>query len=134
MRHYVLQRFDENLFELKLPKRGRCASARDPKGDPTNPVWLKHADQGICRYPVDAPTDDQIKDSKHKTAGRKAKEFDYDEIIELIKGKHFSLRTLAERITKFSRIAVRTAWTNVIPHLNRKMIFDSEFKTYSATS
>ena len=38
----VLQRFDDNLFELKLPKRGKRAGARDMKGNP-DPIDLAHA-------------------------------------------------------------------------------------------
>lgn len=131
----VLSRFDENLFELKFPKRGRRAGARDTKGNATNSVWLNHSKQGICWHQSDEPTEDQVKEvkAKHKaTSGvRKPVEFEFEEFLESIKSEHFSLNQLADRVKKFSNLSERTAWKRIIPELKKKMVFDPDSSTWS---
>ena len=131
----VLHRFDDKLFELKLPKRGGRAGARDANGHATKSIWIKHAEQGICWEQTDAPTEEETEKAKSKyKAARKppSTDFEIETFLESIKGEHFSLNQLAERIAKTSKMCERTAWRNVIPELKQKMHFDQEFKTYSA--
>lgn len=129
----VLHRFDDSLFELKLAKRGRRAGARDSRGNPTQSLWLTHSKEGICWQQVDEPTPDQVKEvkSKYKTGNRKPAEFDHDAFLAFIKGEHCSLNQLAERVGKFARISPRTAWRSIIPELKKRMVYDSETRTYS---
>jgi hypothetical protein len=77
----VLHRFDETLFELKFPKRGRRAGASDSMGSPTTSVWLKHADHGICWVQVDARSEEEKEQArasktKYRTKPSVAADFD----------------------------------------------------------
>lgn len=131
----VLQRFDDNLYELKLTKRGGRAGARDLQNNFARSLWLKHAEQGICWQQVNAPSEDEVKQvkSKYKVSqgGRSKSDFDYEAFVETIKGEHFSLNQLAERIGKFARISDRTAWRTIIPEMKKRMIYDPIDKVYT---
>jgi hypothetical protein len=141
----VLKRFDQQLFQLLFTKRGRRAGLRDLQGNLRDAegrrhswIWIKHSDKGICWEQADAPTEEEVQKAKAKskstsasTPGRKRAEFNYEEFLDSIKGEHFSLNQLADRISKFSGISERTAWRNVIPELKKRMAYNAEFRTYS---
>jgi RecA-family ATPase len=130
----VLHRFDDNLFELKLAKRGKRAGARDTKGSATTSVWLSHSDKGICWKQVEEPSKEKVEEvkSKFKVGHRKPLDFDFDAFLESIKGEYFSLNQLAERVEKFSKVSTRTAWRNVIPELKKRMRVDPESEKWTA--
>jgi RecA-family ATPase len=131
----VLREFDENLFELKLPKRGRRAGAKDTIGNFTTSVWLKHADHGICWEQVDAPSEEEKEQVRAKTKYRTkpsiASDYDFDGFLQSVAGEHFTANQLVERIQKYQKCSERTAWRSILPELKKRMSYDPEHRTYS---
>jgi RecA-family ATPase len=76
----VLDRVDEKNFSLLLAKRGKRAGALDKNGNPTERLWLQHAENRIEWIQIDEPPAPSKKektnrkfgvarDEKHKTPG-----------------------------------------------------------------
>lgn len=129
----VLRRFDENLFELMLPKRGKRAGARDPRGQTTTSLWLRHSRDGICWEQIDAPTEEEQEKvrTKYKAQTKPGKTFDYDAFLETIKGEYFNVRQLVERAMKFSGFGERTVYAKIAPELKKRMRLDEDSRTYT---
>jgi RecA-family ATPase len=140
----VLHRLDSGpageAFELKLAKRGPRAGARDLLHRRTTSIFLRHSTRGICWQQTDAPVEDETEeltaDAKSPTrkSGPPRRNFDYDAFLSSIAGEHFTISQLVDRVCRFSGIAERTAYSNVIPELKRRMRFDLEFKVFSVSS
>jgi RecA-family ATPase len=130
----VLRKFDENLFELMFPKRGKRAGAKDAQGNNTTSVWLRHAQEGICWEQIEAPSEQEQEKtkSKYKLKTRPASDFDYSGFIETIKGEHFTVAQLVERVRKFSGCGERSAYGKIIPELKTRMKQDPDTKSYSS--
>jgi len=131
----VLREFDENLFELKLPKRGRRAGAKDTMGNYTTSLWLKHAEQGICWEQVNAPTEEEKEEArskpKHRTKPSIASDFDYEGFLKSAAGEHFTANQLVDRICKYQKCSERTARRSILPELKKQMSYETTFRTYT---
>lgn len=133
----VLKKFDENLFELMFPKRGKRAGVRDDKGNfiggyaPS--LWLKHADRGICWEQVEAPTEEEKESvrSKGKKRTKPPVNFNYTRFLETIAGEHFNVIQLVDRASKFARIGTSTVYNDILPELKKKMIYDPDHRTFT---
>ncbi len=132
----VLREYDEGLFELKLPKRGRRAAAKDIHGQTTTSIWLKHSTTGICWDQVDAPAEDEEKPGpkakgKFRTKPSIAAEFDYPAFLASVAGEHMTVTQLADRVQRYTKISERTVWRSIIPELKTRMAYDPQHRTYA---
>lgn len=133
----VLHRLDDTQFELKLAKRGPRASARDLQHRPTTSIHLRHSQTGICWEQTELPTENDTEESTAPTksparkGGPPRRNFDYDAFLASVAGEHFTMSQLVDRVCKFSGIAERTAYSNIVPDLKRRMFFDPQFRVFS---
>jgi hypothetical protein len=132
----VLQRIDEETFELKLAKRGKRAEAVDILGNRTNSLWLKHADRGILWEQVSAPEPARKKKDKdpsepHEKPGRPKEEFNIESFITSLTGEHFTVNKLVEAASEFSELSTSTIKRNWLDQIKGKMKYDDEFKTWT---
>lgn len=51
----TLRQAGSGLFSLSFAKRGQRAGAKHPEGEPTETVWIRHSNRGICWEQVDPP-------------------------------------------------------------------------------
>lgn len=125
----------DNIFELKLPKRGRRAGARDPHSNRTTSVWMQQSRDKICWNQIPEPEEEEAPAKKSSRSSSSSKErnvsFDYDGFLATLANEHFNTGQLVERVMQFSNIGKSTAWAKILPELKRRMTFDPEFKTYS---
>jgi RecA-family ATPase len=131
----VLQRINEDAFELKLAKRGKRAGARSLQGAPTSSIWLKYADNAIRWEQIEEPPREAPKKGKSEGGedakpGRKRLTFDCDAFIESIRGEFFSKRKLAERASEFSGIGPRTIWKSHLDGICKRLKHDDVDDVY----
>lgn len=126
----VLREFDENLFELKLPKRGRRAGAKDIHNNFTTSLWLRHAEKGICWEQVEAPTEEEQEAVKGKSKARTkpsvAAGYDYEGFLASVAGEYMNVNQLVYRVQKYAKVGERTVWRSIVPELKKRMLYDPE--------
>lgn len=125
----ILNRVDEDSFQLMFGKRGLRAGARDFNQELSVKIMLAHSKKGICWDQIPEPTESE-KAEKAK-AGRKPKEFEYEEFLTTIKGENLRLADLVERAAKFSDSSAKTVRRNFLETIKSKLKFDPEYDTYS---
>jgi RecA-family ATPase len=135
----VLHRLDDDLFELKLAKRGPRAGARDLRHNQTTSIYLRHSQTGICWEQTEAPQaeeDGKVENQSPRKArssavSRRGTDFDTDAFLATIEGEHFSTNQLVERAVKYSGLSERTIYSKFLPELKRRLAYDPKYKTYS---
>jgi hypothetical protein len=73
------------------------------------------------------------KKARGSAVPRCGNDFDMEAFLATIQGEHFSTNQLVERATKFSGLSERTTYSKLLPHLKRRLAYDSKFKTYSVS-
>lgn len=116
----VLHRVGDEAFELKLAKRGKRAGAKDLSGEPTQSVWLRHADVGIRWEQIEEP----VKESKY-SANKNAEgktEFDAIGFMASVGASLIKHKQLLERLQEFAGVKERTAkklWATIKDNFTR---------------
>lgn len=124
----VLQRFDEETFELKLAKRGRRAGATDMTGQPTQSLWLRHAPTAIRWEQVAEP------EPKYSKAGREEKPFDLDGFIESLGANQMNYSTVVTRAAEFGAVSEATVKRRLWNTIKSRLTYDAEFKLWRVVS
>jgi len=128
----TLLKVNEELYELKLGKRGPRARALDLQGQVTTRVFLKHSTKGIYWEQVEAPADiDSKARGASKRAGRPKSDFDYDAFIASIRAEHLTSKQLYGRAVEFADVGRTKFYAEILPELKTRLQFDEQHQTYS---
>jgi hypothetical protein len=127
----TLLKVNEELYELKLGKRGPRARALDLQGQVTTRVFLKHSTKGIFWEQVEQPADVRAKQESAKRAGRPKSEFDYDAFVASIRAEHLTSKQMFARAVEFADVGRTRFYGEIFPRLKERLHFDETHETYS---
>ncbi len=106
----VLQRVDDEAFELKLEKRGRRAGATDLHGQPALTIWLRQAEVGIHWEQIDEPAKaTQYSTNRSNKEGRPKAEFDWEGFMSSVGSCALIKARLIDRIVEYAGVSEATA-------------------------